>query len=217
MKKKRILLVVVVLAILAVLCIALLSKSETQKEKGETSTQSTEQTVCTAETQTAESQSSHSQMAAVYEDGMFTFNASQFRERFVDTLPQGYALAKVIAANSSRNHKMQIDILDASGTLTGMGILLDVKESDFPLRQMALVIKEDAYEEDVAVMLNWYLSTFLDEFDRERQTLIHEDYLDMFCSRFEDYRLYSADPLAVMMSYSTEDSGKYYYVVISVQ
>lgn len=216
MKKKIILFVVAVLLVLVVLCIVLLAMPAVPGEEVENTaaTEGTSTLPVTAETAVTGEEGTS---ILISEDGQFTFTAGQFGERFTKTLPEGFSLEDPIAANASRNHKMQICILDVTGAATDMAILLDVKEEEQLCRQMALTIKSDAFEEDVTGMLKWYLTTFLYDVEAEELEEIYEDYLDMFITGAEEYRLHSGDSSSVMMSYGTEEDGNYYYVMISLQ
>ena len=229
MKKKKILLSTVLLAVLLAvmaLCIALFSNTEEQEteasaqteQSGETGVQSDEQSSQSVEQSVVQpSQSEEERQSSVCEEGIFTFTAGQFAERFADTLPAGYCFADAATANPSRDHRMQIDILDSTGAPVDIEILLDVQETESAFNQMALVIKEEGYEEDASAILQWYVSTFFEGFDAQEQEVIYEDFLDMFNIRSEEYGVYAGDILAAMMCRETEDSGRYYYVLISVQ
>lgn len=209
---KKILLIATFLIAFAVIGGALLSRFNAQEDKD--SVQSTEGTAETAE---HVNDSEEDGAATLYKDGAFIFTAGEFRELFADTLPEGYIFAEAAIANPAQSGNMQLDILDGAGISTDLAILMNVKEPDSTFSQIALIIKEGGYKEDAAAMLEWYLSTFLDSFEPEKQASMVEEYLDMFDRRAEEYLVYSSDAQDVMMNYVTEKSGGYYYVMITIQ
>lgn len=216
---KKILLTVVFLIVLALIGGALFSGSDSQGDKS--SGQDTEVSAESAGSLTESAENSidigEGGAEALYEDGEFTFNAGEFRDRFMSTLPEGYMFAEAIEANPSQDGNMQLDILDATGGVTDIAVLLNVKEAELTCSQMALIIKESGYMEDTAAILEWYLSTFLDSFEPEERASIMEEYLDRVDSRAEEYRVYSSEVQTVMMNRVAENSGKYYYVMIAIQ
>ncbi len=154
---------------------------------------------------------------SVYRDGSFSFTADEFAKQFAGNLPVGYRFADTVVVNPLRDNRIQLEVLDENGTPTDIAIVFNVQESELAYQQMALAIKGDGLEEDAAAMLQWYLSNFLEGFEEELQKEIYEDYLDMFNSRAEDYRVYSEESLTVMMCRETEESENYYYILMSVE
>ncbi len=220
-KNKRMLLIVVLLAVLILFFAVLFLQKNPQDDRVEPGTQSLESSGDTrensAELPETAADFTDSAQQPVYEEGRFTFTAGQFRERFADTLPEGYIFAGEVAANPAQNGKLQLDILDAAEKTTGIGVLLDTEEQDIALSQMALIIKDGGFREDAVVLLEWYLFTFLESFSPQEKTSANEEFLDMFDKRAGDYRLHLTDFQSVMMNRMEEDSGSYYYVMISIQ
>ena len=152
----------------------------------------------------------------IYKDGSFFFTVDEFAKYFSGTLPAGYIFSNELDVNAQRDNKMQLDILEENGTATDISIIFDDRGSDQTCKQIVLVIKSDCYEADAAAALRWYTSTFLEVFE-EMRTAVCEDYLKMFLDKTENYKVYSEDGLMTMMSCETEEDGKYYYVLVSVQ
>lgn len=230
-KKKRVLGIVLIVALLlaAALVIALFADSgEAQKEAGQSSQSVTSEAVTEPESsvkepvteersQQAETETNGEVQDAVCENGMFTFSAGQFRDRFADSLPEGYQFTDKTEANAGRDGRLQLGIREESGVLTDCVVLLNVNDPEVTCQQMALVIKADEFVENAEVLLEWYLTTFMEELEAEEQRRICEDCLDMFVSESEDYRVYSSDSLVVMMGLEAEADGDYYYVLASAQ
>lgn len=212
--KKTILLAVPIVFVVIMLCLAQIFGTDGSTD--ESDAMSTEQSVSSEtigdDINAAEVDGSQ----LINEHGKFTFTAEQFGERFSDTLPKGFQFAKEIFASESQEQKMQLNILDASGEVTDMAILMDVKDAELPFKKMALMIKEDWFEDDVNAILNWYITTFFDGFDEKEKFEIHEEYLKMFTERSEEYRVYDSESCEVMMIKNVEDHGKIYYIMIAI-
>lgn len=212
MQKKNVLWIVVFAAALMIFCVILFVLPDSQGGEKESALQSS-----TIATESAEQSADPAETEEIYKDGEFVFTAAQVGERFAATLPEGYLFADTPAANPAQNDKLQLDILDATGMSTDTALLLNVKEADQAFDQMALVIKEGGYKEDVTALLEWYLDTFAGSFDEAERASVNKEYLDMFESGKEEYSVYSTDTQSIMMQSMSEDSGKYYYVMISIQ
>ena len=147
----------------------------------------------------------------------FAFSVDGFSEKFAGNLPQGYIFAESITANPLRDNRMQLDILDESGTSTDIAIMFDTEKAKLNYSQMALTIKEDCFEDDADAILKWYVFNFLEGFTEEKKKAIYDDYLYMFDTGSEEFRVYSEEALTVMMCRETEEAGNYYYVMVSTQ
>ena len=152
----------------------------------------------------------------VYAKGLFLFTASQFRERFADTLPAGFILADSVASNAARAEKLQIDILTAAGDPTGMAILFDVWEPEVSFSKMALTVNAEEDPEDFAVLAEWYISSFMTGLTAGEQSAAHGTFTRMFNEQGAEYELVTADAHVAMMMPNPEDSGTYYYLMISI-
>ena len=147
----------------------------------------------------------------------FEFSAGEFAKTFEGNLPQGYVFEKNITVNAQGDHRIQLDILNESGTSIDMAILFDTENAEDACSQMALVMKADCSADDIDSILKWYLFNFLNSFTVEKKKAVYDDYLYMFDTGTEDFRVYSEDNQTVMMCCETEESDKYYYVLISVE
>lgn len=219
MKKKSDLLVlaiamVSVLFIVILFTVASASKSEIKSVEEDVILLEEDETVQKEETA---QESAETLTEPLSKDGAFTFAVDGFDKQFLENLPEGYTFMNAVAANSSRDNRMQLDIVDAAGAATNIAVVFNVQESDVSCEQMALAIKEDCFEDNAAAILQWYLTTFLEEFGEEERRVIYEDYLDMFHNKADDYRVYSEESLAVMMCRETEETGTYYYILMSAQ
>ena len=152
----------------------------------------------------------------VYANGLFLFTASQFRERFADTLPAGFILADSVAANAARAEKLQIDILTAAGESTGMAILFDVWEPEVSFSKMALTADAAGDDKAFATLADWYIATFLTGLTAGEQSAAHGTFTRMFNEKGTEYELVTADAHVAMMMPNQEDSGTYYYLMISI-
>ena len=218
--KSKVALIAVVMLVVLVVTMALCAGVGVRDKKVQPVTQETQsdtKEILAEESQFSTPVPEETQQAALYEDGMFTFTAEEFYLRFGDTLPEGYVLADAVTVNTAQDNRMQINILDTTGTAVDIGILFDVKEPDVPGYQMALVIKEGGYQEDAVALLEWYITQFFVEFDEEKQASICETYQKMYNSRSGDYKVFTEGSQVSMMSREIEDSGNYYYVIISIQ
>ena len=153
----------------------------------------------------------------LYENGAFNFSAAQFRERFADTLPEGFAFAATLAANPDRGGRLQLDILDAAGTPVDLAVVINETDEDIPCRQMALVIGKESFAEDQEILLSWYLTSFLYNFETEEQETICLEYLNVLDRQITDFKVHARDELVTMMSRESEGENIYYYALISVQ
>lgn len=152
----------------------------------------------------------------VYANGLFLFTASQFRDQFADTLPAGFILADSVAANPARAEKLQLDILTATGESTGMAILFDVWEPEAFFSKMALTASADGDSDVFTVLAQWYISTFMTGLTAGEQTAAHGTFTGMFNEKGDGYELVTADAHVAMMMPNQEDSGTYYYLMISI-
>ncbi|MBQ8230544.1 MAG: hypothetical protein IJZ34_01230 [Lachnospiraceae bacterium] len=211
MQKKNILWIVVLVVAIVMFCIILFVIPDGQSNGIEMALQSSAVSV-----ESVENSTDSADLEGIYKEGEFIFTAVQVRERFGSTLPEGYLFADTPVANPAQNDKLQLDILDTTGMSTDIALLFNVKEADLVFNQIALVIKEGGYKEDVTAILEWYLETFADSFEDKERASINKEYLDMFENRKEEYSVYSTDAQSVMMNFMAEESGKYYYVIISI-
>ncbi len=211
MQKKNILWSVVFVVAIVMFCIVLFVIADGQSNEVENAVQSSIVSV-----ESVESSTDSTELEGVYKEGNFVFTAAQVKERFESSLPEGYLFADMPVANPTQNDKLQLDILDTTGMSTDVALLFNVKEADIVFNQIALVIKEGGYKEDVAAVLEWYLNTFADSFEDKERASIYKEYLEMFGNRKEEYSVYSTDVQSVMMNFMAEESGKYYYVIISI-
>lgn len=219
MKKKRDLwmLVIALVSVLFVIIIfvaAGASKSGTQDDTEAVITQEEEGA---PQIEEAEERNGESSLESVDKESTFTFSADGFAEKFSKGLPQGYDFAESETKNPLRGNRMQLDILDETGTPTDIAIVFDAENAELTSSQMALTIKEDSFADDADAILKWYLFTFLEGYTEEKKKAIYDDYLYMFDTGSEEFRVYSEESLTVMMCRETEESGKYYYVLISVE
>ena len=211
MKDKSILWIVVFIVAIVMFLVTLFVIPDGQNGEEESAGQSIQSI------ESVESSTDSAELKGIYKDGNFIFTAMQVGEDFAPTLPEGFVFADTLIANPDQNDKLQLDILDATGTSTDIALLLDVKEADQAFSQIALVIKEDVYKEDVTALMEWYLAAFADSFEEAERAAISEEYLDMFESRKEEYSVYSTETQSVMMNFMEAESGKYYYVIVSIQ
>lgn len=169
------------------------------------------------QTEEAEEGSGESPSESADKGSAFAFSVDGFSEKFAGNLPQGYIFAESITANPLRDNRMQLDILDESGTSTDIAIMFDTEKAKLNCSQMALTIKEDCFEDDADAILKWYVFNFLEGFTEEKKKAIYDDYLYMFDTGSEEFRVYSEEALTVMMCRETEEAGNYYYVMVSTQ
>ena len=167
MQKKNILWIVVFVVAIVMFCIILFVIPDGQSNGKETALQSSAVSVESVEIST-----DSAELEGIYKEGEFIFTAVQVRERFGSTLPEGYLFADTPVANPAQNDKLQLDILDTTGMSTDIALLFNVKEADLVVNQIALVIKEDGYKEDVTAILEWYIATFADSFEDEEKAAI---------------------------------------------
>ena len=151
MKDRSILWIVVFIVATVVFLVTLFVIPDGQSGEKESAGQSIE---------SVENSTDSAELKGIYKDGEFIFTAMQVGERFAPTLPDGFVFADTLIANPAQNDKLQLDILDTTGTSTDIALLLDVKEADQAFSQIALVIKEDVYKEDVTALMEWYLAAF---------------------------------------------------------
>ena len=144
-----------------------------------------------------------------------TQETDKFAKEFANTLPEGYSLSKKAVENPERDNRMQLEILDETGIPTDIVIVFDGKDAGPAGSQMALTIKEDCIPDDADAILKWYLFTFLEGYTEEKKKAIYDDYLYMFDTGSKDYRVYTEESVTVMMSCETENTGNYYYVMLS--
>lgn len=212
MKKKLIRSVIFVLIMM--MCLALAACAGGQIHESDAS--STEAEVSAEET-TEEAEGAETEEAPlISENGMFDFTAKEFRDRFAENLPKGFVFADQTQVSASQDKKIQLNILDDAGNVTDMAILMDAEDEDASFKQMALVIKEGWFEEDVSAVLNWYITNFFEEFDEKEKLEIHEEYFKIFTERTEDYSVYGSESCDVMMMRNTEETGNFYYIMISI-
>lgn len=209
MKKKSILVIAVVILLLLVFCVMFFSKSDKSNPE-------TEETL-PPQTMQPTVQPTEATVLEIIEEGRFAFTASQFWDRFNNTLPEGYTFTDVTVGNDVRGNKLQLNVLFSDGEDTGIAVLMDVKEHNETFHQMALTIKVGEFEEDAVAMIRWFVSTFFVDFDETERENIIQDYLDMYQSGDDDYRLYAEDTQVVMMQYGKEGTEAYYYVMVSLQ
>lgn len=218
MKNKKDLLIAAI-ALVSILFIAILLiasgalKSGTQEENAEDTVvlengaDSQEEVLPTEETERTPSES-------VNEENVFTFTADGFAKQFAEALPEGYAFSKEASANPERDHRMQLDILNETGTETDIAIVFAGEGSG---SQMALTIKEDCIPDDADAILKWYLFTFLEGYTEEKKKAIYDDYLYLFDTGSKEYRVYTEEDVTAMMSLEAEADGNYYYVMVSAE
>lgn len=150
-------------------------------------------------------------------DGAFTFSADSFAKSFEKELPQGYSFSETMMANPERDNRMQLDILDESGAPTDIAIVFDGENTERTCSQMALTIKADCIPDDADSLLKWYLFTFLKGYTEEKKKAIYDDYLYLFDTGAQDYRVYTEETVTTMISCETEEAGTYYYVMVSAE
>ena len=211
MKNKKDLLIAAV-ALVSILFIAILFvasgtlKSGTQNEEADQTIALEEETV----SQEEETASQTGKSAALQEmDG--------FEKQFGKELPEGYGFTETLTANPARDQRMQLDILDESGTPTDIAIVFTAEGAENTGSQMALTIKEDCIPDDADAILKWYLFTFLEGYTEEKKKAIYDDYLYLFDTGSKDYRVYTEKNVTTMMSLEAEEDGNYYYVMITAE
>lgn len=136
---------------------------------------------------------------------------------FFAELPEGYAFSETPAANPERGNRMQIEILDETDTCTNAAIVLNGETEESGSGQMVLTLREDCSADDADVLLKWYLDTFLEGFTEEKKKTVYDAYLYMFDTGSQDYLVYSEENTTVMMSFEAEETGNYYYVMVSAK
>jgi hypothetical protein len=208
MKNKKKLLALAIAALLFVLavCCAVLFFGSDEPEAATDATEATG----------AETAAAASDADPIFANSLFTFTASQFRERFADTLPDGFILADSVFPNPSRADKLQIDILTSAGERTGIAILFDIWEQEECFGKMALTVGADNDSDDFAILAEWYISTFLTGLTAGEQRAAHNTFTKMFNSKGDEYELVPADAHVAMMMPYEEDSGTQYYLMISI-
>ena len=202
-KKSLIFLVAVALLALVILCVFMTQGSET--EEPENTTQPTQQTTQTAETLPE----------VLFENRMFTFTASQFREWFRKTLPVGYVFADQMVNNPDRDNCLQLDISGIHGEDTGMAVLLQVQDPEEPFCRMALVAEMD-HPADFSVLVSWYVETFLVSVGEQEQKNAVASFTELYQSGTDDYRLFSAEDQSALMVWEEENAEGLYYVMVGV-
>lgn len=168
-------------------------------------------------TESVENSTDSAELEELYRDGTFVFTPALVRERFEDTLPEGYHFVEKPVANPEQNDKLQLDILDETGTLTELSLLFNTTEEDRNFNQIALLIKEGGFKEDSAAILEWYLQTFADSLGEADRKMVCEEYLEKMDQKEKEYSLFETDTQSLMMNYMSEGTDGYYYVMIMVQ
>ena len=209
LNKKSIILIGTILIGWLVFCLISFSKN---LKSGEVTNGNVETTVTE---QVADDTEIHA--TQLYEDDTFTFTANQIQERFMDTLPENYKFAHNISTNSLQKDSLQIEILKGAGEFTGVTLLLDTKEDNIAFDQLALIINEGAKREDVAIIMRWYISTFLDSFDIENQNAIIEAYLDSYYNASKEIVMYSSEKQITLICSKENNAKNIYYVMISIR
>lgn len=206
MKRKRLSwLGAVALLAVVTLAVILFWKAGGEKEQRET-TQPTQQTTQPAPTAPE----------ILFENRMFTFTASQFREWFAHTLPDGYVFGDQMINNPDRDNNLQLDIYGSDGVRTGIAILLNVKDSQQAFCQMALTVGKTDDVKDFSALINWYVTTFLVSLRGEEQKSACKTFVELFESGMDDYKLLSSESQTAMMVLEEEGDGHQYYVMIGV-
>lgn len=168
-------------------------------------------------TESVDNSTDSAELEELYGEGAFVFTPAHVRERFEDTLPEGYLFAEKPAANPAQNDKLQLEIQDETGTLTELSLLFNTTKEDQTFNQIALLIKEGGFKEDTEAILEWYLKTFADSLGEADRKAVCEEYLEKMDQKEKEYSLFETDTQSLMMNYMTEESEGYYYVMIMVQ
>lgn len=189
------------------------SKSNTQDQEEEIVLLDEETELQTEETAEGEIESPSE---SLFRDHTFTFTAEEFADRFAGSLPERFVFGDVLAANPLEQDRLQLDILEASGAPADIAIVFDSKEADSAYNRMALAIKGDRFQSDAETVIHWYLYTFLEGYNENLKNEIYEKYVDMFSSKAEGHKVYSEGSVTTMMLCETEETGNYYYIMMSV-
>ena len=148
------------------------------------------------------------------EEKTFIQETDKFVKQFVNTLPEGYVFSKEAVENPERDNCMQLEILYENGNATDIAIVFNGKDAVAAGSRMALTIKEDCIPDDADAIIKWYLFTFLEGYTEEKKKSIYNDYLYLFDTGSKDYRVYTEEDVTVMMSYETEKTGNFFYVMV---
>ena len=212
MQRKSIICLGVLAISLVILGVILLVIPDAQIDENKSVQQSSEISI-----ESVESSTDSAEFEGIYKNGVFVFTAAQVKDQFGETLPEGFLFVDEPAANLSQNGKLQWEIMDVTGMSADISLLLNVTEEKQLCNQIALVTKSEAYKDDAEALLDWYLVTFAPNFEESERAEIVEEYLDMFDGENQDYRVYSSGNQDIMINYASDESGKYYYVMLSVQ
>lgn len=198
MKKKLILGIAIVLA--AVFLVAMLAKLS---QGGETEpTQPIGQ----------EMQPTGAQQGPVMEDGVFTFTAHGFSNRFSGTLPEGYTLSARAEKSADNNDKLLFRLLNSGGEDTKIAVLLNVLESEEAFSQLALVAQADCKAEDFSALLRWYVSGFMTGLSETEAQEVYDAFLQQFSQQKAEQKTFAhPEHTAVMLK-----SAQQYYVLVTV-
>lgn len=212
MQKKSIICLGVLMAVLMILSVILFAIPDAQVDESEAVQQSSAMTIESVEVST-----DSAEFEGIFKNGIFVFTAAQVGDRFGETLPEGFTFVGEPVANPAQNNKLEWEILDVTGMSADITLLLNVTEEKQLCRQIALVVKNDAYKDDAKLLLEWYLAIFAPSFDEDQRVEIVEAYMDMIDNEGKEYVVYSSKAQDIMINYASDESGDYYYVMLSVQ
>ena len=206
MNKKTLLLIVCSAVVLLAVMILFAASQGASEDPGNTE-QLPEQTLATTE------QSKETNPVEVFVAGGFTATASQFYQQFCGTLPEGYFLAETL--EESPDNGLQLRVLDAAKADTGMAVSMDTQDPDGKFSSLMLVAEENCDNGDFAVLLDWYITTFLTGMDEGQRTAICAEFQNHFANRTVDSKVYATDvQTAVMARLDLEESCRYYVIIV---
>jgi hypothetical protein len=179
-----------------------------------------EEAPASAETQAQnaepETQSSKSEQIPVLKKGQFAFTAGEFSELFSDTLPDGYSLAASAAANPSRHSKLQVAVLNSTGEDTGIAVLMNVKDPSESFSKIALTAGADGDADEFAILVDWFVSTFMPSLSTKENAAWQAECLNMFRNGEDSFSDVATKEAVGMMILEAEDIGRQYYIEVAV-
>lgn len=206
---KKYVLVAGIALLLVILCVVLLLNPNEPSQEAEETTLQTELTQ-------PDAQPTEEVVMPVFENGNFSFTAGQFPKRFQGTLPDGYAFTENVIGNPERDNLLEVEILTDAGEQTGMRIVFNTKELDGQFCHMGLTAGTDSNVEVFSDILEWYIAEFMTQTLVEERQEILQDFLKLYTSGTDDYRLLAMEHYTVMMTIEKSENASQYNVLIAV-
>ena len=148
----------------------------------------------------------------VMENGVFTFTAAGFADRFSGTLPEGYTISTEAEKSAENNDKLLFRIKNSAGEDTKLALLLNVLEPEEPFSQLALVTDAGCKDEDFAVLLRWYVSGFMTGLSETEAEEVYSAFWQRYSQQNTEQTTFAhQEHTAVMMR-----MGEKYYVLLAV-